>query len=177
MVIVKYVLETHSTRKLFEIGQQMAFDFNFVSHGCRDKSNPFRQNAYLAVSQSVIWEIFKQFLVCLPFFVQSFFVWRFFSHITRNATRLPLTEIVFVISIPSSLIFLFCYFYIFMTHLTRSSTRSLTDTRTGTRMQTWWFGRESLFALVLHILHSFLSKSALNNFLRVYYQKTNYCCL
>ena len=86
MVIVKYVLETHSTCKLFEIGQQMAFDFNFVSHWCRDKSNPFQQNAYLAVSQSVIWEILKKFLVCLPFFVQSFFVWRFFSRTTRNAT-------------------------------------------------------------------------------------------
>ena len=56
MVTVKYVLETHSFRKLFEIGQQMAFDFIFVSHGCRDKSKPFQQYAYLAVSQSVIWE-------------------------------------------------------------------------------------------------------------------------
>ena len=48
MVTVKYGLETHSSRK------QMAFDFIFVSHGCRDKSKPFRQYAYLAVSQSVI---------------------------------------------------------------------------------------------------------------------------
>ena len=54
MVTVKYVLETHSSRKLFEIGQQMAFDFIFVSHRCRDKSKPFQQYAYLAVSQSVI---------------------------------------------------------------------------------------------------------------------------
>ena len=78
MVTVKYVLETHSSRKLFEIGQQMAFDFIYMSHGCRDKLKPFWQYAYLAVSQSVIWEIFKKFLLCLPFFVAFVFVWWFF---------------------------------------------------------------------------------------------------
>ena len=32
-----------------EISQQMSFDFIYVSHGCRDKSKPFPQYAYLAV--------------------------------------------------------------------------------------------------------------------------------
>ena len=47
---VRCVLQTHSSRKLFQIGQQMAFDFIFVSHGCMDKSKLFRPYAYLAVS-------------------------------------------------------------------------------------------------------------------------------
>ena len=54
MVSMIYVLEMHSSRKLFEISQQMSFDFIYVSHGRRDISMPFRQYAYLAVSQSVI---------------------------------------------------------------------------------------------------------------------------
>ena len=91
MVTVKYVLKTRSSRKLFEIRQQMAFDFIFVSHGCRDKSKPFRQYAYLAVNQSMIWEFLRNFsfvsLSLLDLFF--FFVWRFFSRTTRNATRLP----------------------------------------------------------------------------------------
>ena len=75
MVSVKYVLETHSSCKLFKISQQMSFDFIFISHGCRDKLKPFQQYTYLAVGQSERFlrnfsfvSLSLLYLFCLVFF-------------------------------------------------------------------------------------------------------------
>ena len=84
VVTVKYVLETHSSCKLFEIGQHMGFDFIYNSIGSRDKLKLFWQYTYLTISRSerflrnfsfVSLSLLHLFclavflrLTCLPFF-------------------------------------------------------------------------------------------------------------
>ena len=76
---VKYLFQAHTSREMFEVKQELSSNVIHICHRCRDKFEPFRKNADLAVAKLLVWKILYEFLVIFslslnPFFSHFFFL-------------------------------------------------------------------------------------------------------